>query len=246
MWRSSSCTRWTRTWKWKKSQYLWRAQTRHRPAAGEHQPSRMLCVPYLPLGAHLVPRPFTSHPCASPLGPPTFVPPSLQGPGRPPQSTGPLARAPGHPPTPPCRREPRGPGACSRGHPHPPLWGSAPATPPPPPSARSVGRGRCLPADRGGQHCHGSPPYAASSGHPSRSPRAEGPEPRPGLGALARRVGRLARPPPAPVPVDGKLPMRTRGQGHSPPPPGTTQHQSRHTTNALGDTTTGAPAATHV
>ena len=40
---------------------------------------------------------------------------------------------------------------------------------------------------------------------------AQGPEPRPRLGAVARHVGRVAPPPPLPVPMDGHRPPPTRG-----------------------------------
>ena len=47
---------------------------------------------------------------------------------------------------------------------------------------------------------------------PLDDPRgAQGPEPRPRLGAVARRVGRVAPPPPLPMPVDGRGPPAVRG-----------------------------------
>ena len=44
-----------------------------------------------------------------------------------------------------------------------------------------------------------------------RPPVAQGPEPRPNLGAVVRRVGRVAPPPPLPMPMDGRQPPPIRG-----------------------------------
>ena len=44
-------------------------------------------------------------------------------------------------------------------------------------------------------------------------------------------MGRVAWPPPAPVPVDGHLPMTTRGYHHDPPPP-PGPHSTTHGTQA--------------
>ena len=97
----------------------------------------------------------------------------------------------------------------------------------PTPTTRSFGlaarahyrAGQCtrLPADPGGHRCHGAPPCAAPPGNSRRPPRAQSPEPRPGLESVAQRVGRVARPPPAPVPVDGQQPMTNRGHHTAPP-----------------------------
>ena len=47
---------------------------------------------------------------------------------------------------------------------------------------------------------------------PLDDPRGpKGPGPRPRLGAMARRVGCVAPPPPLPVPVDGRRPPAVRG-----------------------------------
>ena len=43
------------------------------------------------------------------------------------------------------------------------------------------------------------------------SPGAQGPGPRPRLGAVARRVGRVAPPPPLPMLMDGRRPPAVRG-----------------------------------
>ena len=123
---------------------------------------------------------------------------------------GPLARAPWHPPAPPRRRDPRGPGEGPGDHPHPPLWSST-RTPPPPPGARGAGQGTHLPANTGGQRRYGGPPSAAPPGTSRRPPGAQGPEPRPSLGAVARRVGRVVPPPPLPIPMDGHRALPVRG-----------------------------------
>ena len=47
---------------------------------------------------------------------------------------------------------------------------------------------------------------------PLDDPRgAQGPGPRPRLGAMARRAGRVAPPPPLPMPIDGRRPPAVRG-----------------------------------
>ena len=141
---------------------------------------------------------------------PDLSPPPLQNQGCPPQGAGPLARVPWHPPAPPCRRDPRGPGAGPRGHPHPPLWGST-RTPPPPPGARGAGRSTHLPPNTGGHRRYGGPPSAAPTNTTRRPPGAQGPGPRPRLGTVARRVGRVAPPPALPMPPDGRRPPAVRG-----------------------------------
>ena len=141
---------------------------------------------------------------------PDLSPPPLQNQGCPPQGAGPLARVPWHPPAPPRRRDPRGPGAGPGDHPHPPLWGST-RTPPPPPGARGAGRSTHLPANTGGHRRHGGPPGAAPPDTTRRPPGAQGPGPRLRLGAMARRVGRVAPPPPLPMLMDGRRPPAERG-----------------------------------
>ena len=94
--------------------------------------------------------------------------------------------------------------------PHPPLWGST-RTPPPPPGARGAGRSTHLPANTGGHRRYGGPPGAAPPDTTRRPPGAQGPGPRPRLGAMARRVGRVAPPPPLPMPVDGRRALAVRG-----------------------------------
>ena len=163
-----------------------------------------------PRGAHPVPRPPAGNARAPRLGQPRPAPPPLQDQGCPPQGAGPLARTPGHPPAPPCRCDPRGPGAGPGDHPHPPLRGSI-RTPPPPPGARGAGRGTHLPANTGGHRRYGGPPSAAPPGTTRRPPGAQGPEPCPRLGTVARRMGRVAPPPPLTMPMDGHRPPPIRG-----------------------------------
>ena len=50
-----------------------------------------------------------------------------------------------------------------------------------------------------------------TAGTTRRQPRAQGPEPCPRLGGVARRVGRVAPPPPLPMPMDGRRPQPVRG-----------------------------------
>ena len=85
-----------------------------------------------------------------------------------------------------------------------------------------------------------SAPCAAPPGTTRKPPRAQGTEPHPGLGAVARRVGQVARLPPAPVSVERPEPPP---QPATPPPPGTAQHCPRHATDALGGSGTGTPSA---
>ena len=156
--------------------------------------------------------------CPAPL-PPTHAPrgwanpdlpsPPLQDQEYPPEGAGPLARAPGHPPVPPHRRDPRGPGTGPGNHLHPPLRGST-RTPPPPPGARGAGRGTHLPANAGGHRRYRGPPSAAPPGTTRRPPGAQGPEPRPRLGAVARRVGHVDLAPPLRMPMDGHRPPPVR------------------------------------
>ena len=203
----------TGIWKWAKSRYLWKARARRPPAPAQpiwcttapgRSPVRRR-VRGVPQGAHLLSHPPTGHARALRLPPPAPVPPPLQDQGCPPQRAGPLARAPRHPPAPPRRHDPRGPGAGPEDHPHPPLRGSA-CAPPPPLGARGAGRGARLSVDTGGHHRYG--------GLPCAPPPRHRPEPRPRLGAVARRGGRVARPPPAPVPMDDHRPLPTRNQHH--------------------------------
>ena len=91
------------------------------------------------------------------------------------------------------------------------LFGAPPVPRPPPPGARGAGRGTHLPANTGGHHRYGGPPSAAPPGTIQRPPGAQGPGPRPRLGAVARRAGPLAPPPPLPMPMDGRRPPPVRG-----------------------------------
>ena len=93
-------------------------------------------------------------------------------------------------PAPPRCRDPRGPRTGPGDHPEPPLWGST-STPPPCPGTRGAVRGTHLPANTGGHRRYGGPPSAAPPGTTRLPPGAQGPEPCPSLGAVARRVGRL-------------------------------------------------------
>ena len=141
---------------------------------------------------------------------PDLPPPPLQDQGCPPQGADPLARAPGHPPAPPRRRHPPGPGTGSGDHLHPPLRGGTRATPPAP-GARGARWATHLRANAGGHRRYGGPPSAVPPGTTRRPPGAQGPEPRPRLGAVARCVGRVAPSPPLPMPMDGHRPPPGRG-----------------------------------
>ena len=98
-------------------------------------------------------------------------------------------------------------------------WGSHPTTfmgqhpylAPPPPGAHGAGRGKHLAAHTGGHRRCGGPPSAAAPDTTRRPSGAQGPEPRPRLGAVARRVGRLAPPPPLSMPMDGRRLPPVRG-----------------------------------
>ena len=170
-------------------------------------PSEPTCCPALPPATH------------APGGwaGPRLPPPLSRTQGCQPQRACPLARTPGHRPAPPRRHYPWGPRAGPGRHPHLPLRGSARA-PPPPPGARGTARGARLPAKPECHHRYGGPPCATPPGTTRRHPGAQGPEPHPRLGAVARRVGRVARPPPAPVPVDGHQHLTARDH-HPPQPP---------------------------
>ena len=91
------------------------------------------------------------------------------------------------------------------------LYGATPVPRPPPPGARGAGRSTHLPAKRGGHRRYGGPPGAAPPDTTRRPPGAQGPGPRPRLGAMARHVGRVAPLPPLPMPVDGRRPPAVRG-----------------------------------
>ena len=115
------------------------------------------------------------------------------------------------------------------------LYGAAPVPRPPPPGARGAGRGTHLPANTGGHRRYGCPPSAAPPGTIPRPPGAQGPEPRPGLGAVAPHVGRVAPPPPPPMLMDGRRPPPVRGRHSrpptpSPPPPRRALHSTAHGT----------------
>ena len=116
---------------------------------------------------------------------------------------------------------------------HTHLYGAAPVLAPP---SRRPRRGteytpscehRRSPPLRGSTWC-GSPR------HHSTTPG--GPGPRPRLGAMARRVGRVAPPPPLPMPMDCRRPPAVRGCRHnrpptpSPPPPRKAPHGTAHGT----------------
>ena len=209
----------TRTWRWAKSRCSWKARTRQPPA-----PSR-------PIGYTTAPvRPPRTPSCArrSPGSPPG-APPSRRrhtrpaaGPTRtcPPPSPGPGVSTTGGRSSGKNARAP--PGSSSSSRPagtRSGSWGSRPPTStgqhpypaPPPPGARGAGRGTHLPANTGGHRRYGGPPSAAPAGTTRRPPGAQGPEPRPRLGAVARRVGRVAPPPPLPMPLDGRRPPPVRG-----------------------------------
>ena len=145
------------------------------------------------------------------------TPPPLQDQRCLPQGAGPLARAPGHPPAPPRRHGPRGPGAGPGDLPHPPLQGSARA-PPPPSGASGAERGARLPANTGGHRCYRGPLSAAPPSVTRRPPGAQYTGLCPRRGAVAPRVGRVAHPPPAPVPMHDHRPLPARDQHHRRPP----------------------------
>ena len=181
-----------------------------RPRRHQAYPRVRHCVRGVSQGADLVPHPPAGDARAPRLGGPRPVPPPLQNQGCPPQGAGPLARAPWLLPAPPRRCDPLGPGTGPGDHPHPPLWGST-RTPPPPPGARGAERGTHLPANTGGHRRYGGPPGAAPASTTPRPPGAEGPEPGRTLGAVARRVGRVAPRPPLPMLMDGHRPPPVRG-----------------------------------
>ena len=52
-----------------------------------------------------------------------------------------------------------------------------------------------------------------------RGSKMASPEPRPRLGAVARRLGRVAPPPPLPMPMDGHRPSAVRAEATADPPP---------------------------
>ena len=137
-------------------------------------------------------------------------PPPSPGPGVPTTGGRSSGRSALAPPSSSSRGDPRGPGADPGDHPRPPLWGNT-RTPPPPPGARGAGRSTHLPAHTGGHRRYGGPPGAAAPDTARQHPGAQGPGPRPRLGAVARRVGRVAPPPPLPMPVDGRGPPAVRG-----------------------------------
>ena len=125
-------------------------------------------------------------------------------------------------------------------------WGSPPPTsmgqhpyPAPPPGACGAGRGTHLPANTGGHRRYWGPPSAAPPGTTRRPPGAQGPEPRPILGAVVRRVGRVAPPPPLPMPIDGRRPPPVRGGRQSrpltpsPPPCRRALHGTAHGTRLM-------------
>ena len=91
------------------------------------------------------------------------------------------------------------------------LYGAAPVPRPPPPGACGVGRGTHLHANTGGHCRYRGPPSAAPPGTTRQPPGAQGLELRPRLGAVARSVGRVAPPPPLPVPIDRHRPPHVRG-----------------------------------
>ena len=114
------------------------------------------------------------------------------------------------------------------------LYGAEPVPRPPLPA----------PAARDGVHAFlraqevtavlGGPPSEAPPGVSRRPPGAQSPEPCPRLGAVARFVGRVAHPPPAPVPMDDHRPKPAWGQHHrrpplpSPPSPRAALHGTAH------------------
>ena len=178
------------------------APTRPRPTnpvyhgAGPTLPYAVMCEAFPREPTWCPSRQRRTRPAGGPTG---TCPPPSPGPGVPTTGGGPLATTSGHPPAPPRRCDPRGPRAGPGDHPHPPLRGST-RTPPPPGGARGAGRGTHLPANTGGHRRYGGPPSAAPPGTSRRPLGAQGPEPRPRLGAVARRMGRVAPPPPLPMP----------------------------------------------
>ena len=216
--RSTFYTRRTRTWRWARSRCSWKARTRRPPAPG--RPTRCTTAPGLP------PRTpsSTRRSPGSPLGAPPSrrrrtrpaagltqtCPPPSPGPGVPTTGGRSSGRSALAPPSSSSSSRPAG----TRGR----SWGSPPPTsmgqhPYPAPPSRRPRRGteytpscehRRSPPLRG-------PPGAAAPDTARRPPGAQGPGSRPRLGAVARRVGRVAPPPPLPMPVDGRRPPAVRG-----------------------------------
>ena len=211
--RSTFYTRRTRTWRWARSQCSWKARTRRPPAPG--RPTRCTTAPGLPPRTPSSTRRSPGCPLGAPpsrrrrtrpaAGLTQTCPPPSPGPGRP--TTG--GRSSGRSALAPPSSSSSSRLAGSRGG----SWGSPPPTSmgqhpyPAPPSRRSTH----LPANTGGHRRYRGPPGAAAPDTAQRPPGAQGPGPRPKLGAVARRVGRVAPPPPLPMPVDGRRPPAVRG-----------------------------------
>ena len=216
--RSTFYTHRTRTWRWARSRCSWKARTRRPPAPGRL--TRCTTAPGLP------PR-TPSYARRSP-GSPLGAPPSCRRRTRPAagltQTCPPPSPEPGVPTTggrssgktalaTPCSSSSSRPAGTRGGS-----WGSAPPTsmgqhPYPAPPSRRPRREQSthLPANTGGHRRYGGRPSAAPPDTTRRPPGAQGPGPRPRLGVVARRVGRVAPLPPLPMPMDGRRPPAVQG-----------------------------------
>ena len=146
-----------------------------------------------------------------------------QGPGAPDtggRSSGKRARAP------PCSSHSRGLGGSLGGQRDPPLRGSTLAPPHP-----------LAPEAQDGVHTF----LWTQEVNTFRGLHLVRSHPSPGLGTVAQPVGKMARPPPAPMPLDGHWPVPPRGYHQDTPPPDTARLRPRHATDALGPVGNGKP-----
>ena len=99
------------------------------------------------------------------------------------------------------------------------LYGASPVPRPPLPALEARDRVHAFLRTQEVTTVTRGPPCAAPPDSTRRRQRAQSPELHTGLGAVAQRVGPVARPPPAPVPVDGHWPLTAWSHRHDPPPP---------------------------
>ena len=215
---STFYTRRTRTWRWARSLCTWKARTRRPPAPG--RPTRCTTAPGLPPRTPSSARRSPGSPLGAPpshrrrtrpaAGLTQTCPPPSPGPGVPTTGGRSSGRSALAPPSSSSSSRPAGTRGGSWGSPPPTSMGQHPY--PAPPSRRPRRGTEYTPScHTGGHRRYGGPPGAAAPNTARRPPGAQGPGPRPRLGAVARRVGRVAPPPPLPMPVDGRGPPAVRG-----------------------------------